>query len=106
MDCHKKYYIDRRLISFDPLIYFQDTDAEEELKEAFKVFDKDQNGYISASEVNTAIYAMYPTDFIAGIIITCIFYYQINLVIYILKWEDKLLQLSKLPIFWLSVQIC
>lgn len=24
---------------------------EEELKEAFKVFDKDQNGYISASEV-------------------------------------------------------
>ena len=30
---------------------FQETDAEEELKEAFKVFDKDQNGYISASEV-------------------------------------------------------
>lgn len=29
----------------------QDTDAEEELKEAFKVFDKDQNGYISANEV-------------------------------------------------------
>ena len=29
----------------------QETDAEEELKEAFKVFDKDQNGYISASEV-------------------------------------------------------
>ena len=29
----------------------QGTDAEEELKEAFKVFDKDQNGYISASEV-------------------------------------------------------
>nr|2KN2_A Chain A, Calmodulin [Glycine max] len=28
-----------------------DTDAEEELKEAFKVFDKDQNGYISASEL-------------------------------------------------------
>lgn len=24
---------------------------EEELKEAFKVFDKDQNGYISPSEV-------------------------------------------------------
>ena len=30
----------------------QETDAEEELKEAFKVFDKDQNGYISATEVN------------------------------------------------------
>lgn len=29
----------------------QETDAEEELKEAFKVFDKDQNGYISAEEV-------------------------------------------------------
>ena len=30
----------------------QETDAEEELKEAFKVFDKDQNGYISANEVH------------------------------------------------------
>ncbi|KAJ9700489.1 hypothetical protein PVL29_006014 [Vitis rotundifolia] len=29
----------------------QETDAEEELKEAFKVFDKDQNGYISATEL-------------------------------------------------------
>ncbi|KAI5397774.1 Calmodulin-3, variant 2 [Lathyrus oleraceus] len=29
----------------------KDTDAEEELREAFKVFDKDQNGYISASEL-------------------------------------------------------
>ncbi|XP_048440522.1 calmodulin-like protein 11 isoform X2 [Pyrus x bretschneideri] len=28
----------------------KETDAEEELKEAFKVFDKDQNGYISATE--------------------------------------------------------
>ncbi|XP_030543443.1 calmodulin-like protein 11 isoform X2 [Rhodamnia argentea] len=27
------------------------TDVEEELKEAFKVFDKDQNGYISPSEL-------------------------------------------------------
>ncbi|KAL5995498.1 Calmodulin [Asimina triloba] len=27
-----------------------DTDSEEELKEAFKVFDKDQNGFISAAE--------------------------------------------------------
>ncbi|KAJ8753709.1 hypothetical protein K2173_026385 [Erythroxylum novogranatense] len=29
----------------------KDTDSEEELKEAFKVFDKDQNGYISAAEL-------------------------------------------------------
>ncbi|CAN1841373.1 Calmodulin-like protein 8 [Linum perenne] len=29
----------------------KETDAEEELKEAFKVFDKDQNGYISATEL-------------------------------------------------------
>ena len=29
----------------------KDTDSEEELKEAFKVFDKDQNGFISAAEV-------------------------------------------------------
>lgn len=34
------------------VIHSQETDAEEELKEAFKVFDKDQNGYISASEVS------------------------------------------------------
>ena len=29
----------------------KDTDSEEELKEAFKVFDKDGNGFISASEL-------------------------------------------------------
>ncbi|KAL6281743.1 hypothetical protein ACE6H2_018624 [Prunus campanulata] len=29
----------------------KDTDSEEELKEAFKVFDKDQNGFISAAEL-------------------------------------------------------
>ena len=34
------------------LLKYQETDAEEELKEAFKVFDKDQNGYISATEVS------------------------------------------------------
>ena len=34
------------------MIFWQETDAEEELKEAFKVFDKDQNGYISAEEVS------------------------------------------------------
>ncbi|KAH9682412.1 calmodulin-like protein 8 [Citrus sinensis] len=32
-------------------VMYQETDAEEELKEAFKVFDKDQNGYISATEL-------------------------------------------------------
>ncbi|XP_022849765.1 calmodulin-like protein 8 isoform X1 [Olea europaea var. sylvestris] len=31
--------------------FYQEDDAEEELKEAFKVFDKDQNGYISANEL-------------------------------------------------------
>ncbi len=30
----------------------QDTDSEEELREAFKVFDKDGNGFISAAEVS------------------------------------------------------
>eukprot|EP00249_Psilotum_nudum_P007028 c20257_g2_i1 orf=212-661(+) len=29
----------------------KDTDSEEELKEAFKVFDKDQNGFISVAEL-------------------------------------------------------
>ena len=29
----------------------QDTDSEEELREAFRVFDKDGNGYISAAEL-------------------------------------------------------
>lgn len=29
----------------------QESDADEELREAFKRFDKDQNGYISAHEV-------------------------------------------------------
>lgn len=33
----------------------QDTDSEEELREAFKVFDKDQNGFISAAEVKILI---------------------------------------------------
>ena len=29
----------------------QDSDSEEELREAFKVFDKDGNGFISSAEV-------------------------------------------------------
>ena len=29
----------------------RDTDSEEELREAFRVFDKDGNGYISAAEL-------------------------------------------------------
>ena len=29
----------------------RDTDTEDEIKEAFKVFDKDGNGYISAAEL-------------------------------------------------------
>ncbi|KAG0263677.1 hypothetical protein DFQ27_001634 [Actinomortierella ambigua] len=29
----------------------KDTDSEEEIREAFKVFDKDNNGYISAAEL-------------------------------------------------------
>ncbi|URD87526.1 hypothetical protein MUK42_26602 [Musa troglodytarum] len=29
----------------------KDTDSEEELKEAFRVFDEDQNGFISAAEL-------------------------------------------------------
>lgn len=33
----------------------QDTDSEEELREAFKVFDKDQNGFISAAEVDVTV---------------------------------------------------
>lgn len=33
----------------------KDTDSEEELKEAFKVFDKDQNGFISAAEVSNPV---------------------------------------------------
>ena len=29
----------------------KDTDSEEEIREAFRVFDKDGNGYISAAEL-------------------------------------------------------
>ncbi|XP_028622425.1 calmodulin-alpha-like [Grammomys surdaster] len=30
----------------------KDTDSEEEIREAFRVFDKDGNGYLSAAELN------------------------------------------------------
>ncbi|GFP88074.1 calmodulin-3 [Phtheirospermum japonicum] len=33
----------------------KDTDSEEELKETFRVFDKDQNGFISAAELRHAM---------------------------------------------------
>ena len=33
------------------------SEAEEELKEAFKLFDKDQDGYISPTEVQLTSYA-------------------------------------------------
>jgi hypothetical protein len=39
--------------------HVQDTDHEEELREAFKVFDKDGNGFISASEVRAAMVAQF-----------------------------------------------
>ena len=37
------------------LVELQDSDSEEELREAFKVFDKDGNGFISAAEVTALI---------------------------------------------------
>lgn len=44
----------------------KDTDSEEELKEAFKVFDKDQNGFISAAEVSNSVCFLisYSADFV------------------------------------------
>ena len=33
----------------------KDTDSEEEINEAFEMFDKDQDGYISAAKVNPLI---------------------------------------------------
>ena len=34
----------------------KDTDSEEEIKEAFKVFDKDGNGFISAAELRHVVH--------------------------------------------------
>lgn len=36
---------------FSRLLFSQETDTDEEMKEAFQVFDKDCNGFISPSEV-------------------------------------------------------
>ncbi|XP_065046224.1 calmodulin-1-like [Musa acuminata AAA Group] len=36
----------------------KDIDSEEELKEAFKVFDKDQNGYISEAELRNVMMSL------------------------------------------------
>ncbi|KAL5988720.1 hypothetical protein ACLOJK_026821 [Asimina triloba] len=43
-------------VEFEEFLYLmgrelKESDAMEELREAFKVFDKDQNGYISANEL-------------------------------------------------------
>jgi hypothetical protein len=43
-----------RIIPHRPSVV-QDHDNEEELREAFKVFDKDGNGFISAAEVRAQI---------------------------------------------------
>lgn len=46
----KKVGTDLEFLSkFLPIV--QDSDSEEELREAFKVFDKDGNGFISSAEV-------------------------------------------------------
>ncbi|CAL9104645.1 unnamed protein product [Musa textilis] len=36
----------------------QETDSEDELREAFKVFDKDQNGFISATELRNVMISL------------------------------------------------
>ena len=41
---------------------------EEELKEAFKVFDKDQNGYISPSEVSSYLLHLQCLDFALNVV--------------------------------------
>lgn len=41
------------------MCFYQENDAEEELREAFRVFDKDQNGYISATEVTPFFFSFF-----------------------------------------------
>ena len=47
----------------------KDTDSEEEIKEAFKVFDKDGNGFISAAEVIIPIHQLF---FVLFLIPSCV----------------------------------
>lgn len=63
-------------------ILLKDTDSEEELKEAFKVFDKDQNGFISAAEV---LFLFSASNDVGNVILTCQqFYYGLpNAVSYV-----------------------
>lgn len=37
----------------------KDTESEEEIREAFKVFDKDGNGFISAAELRHVFYYLF-----------------------------------------------
>ena len=41
----------QKWLSLANRMQMKDTDSKEELKEAFRVFDKDQNGFISAGEL-------------------------------------------------------
>lgn len=51
------------------VMVLQDSDSEEELREAFKVFDKDGNGFISAAEVCPGLFC---TTFLAVItVLSC-----------------------------------
>eukprot|EP00270_Netrium_digitus_P019721 TRINITY_DN784_c0_g2_i2.p1 TRINITY_DN784_c0_g2~~TRINITY_DN784_c0_g2_i2.p1 ORF type:complete len:153 (-),score=33.32 TRINITY_DN784_c0_g2_i2:118-576(-) len=48
------------LLDFDTFVdimakNMKETDSEEDLREAFKVFDKDHNGFISAAELQTVL---------------------------------------------------
>ncbi|KAM7268505.1 hypothetical protein ACFE04_010671 [Oxalis oulophora] len=79
----------------------EDTDSEEELREAFKVFDKDQNGYISAAEVGLSLssvlmpiliyYQAYTRKVFAlwTVLIFCVVYIQFHVI--------ELLMLGRLP---------
>lgn len=44
-----------KLTNMNCYLFYQEN-VSEELKEAFKVFDRDQDGFISAAEVNVYIY--------------------------------------------------
>lgn len=57
----------------------KDTDSEDEVKEAFKVFDKDGNGFISAAELRhvmtnlgTSLSALSPTEILVADMENCI----------------------------------